>query len=134
MFDEMRGAGIHPSPEATAALIRSLAKGGHGSSEAVRLLGDMRAAEGTSGGRGRAYRGGGGVEEAGDEDGEGGRGRGRREAQTAGFAGAIEACATFGEWQKAVSLLDEMREVRRIGVGVSAAVFWVYDCRYFRVL
>lgn len=115
MFDEMRSNGIVPPPEATAALIKALAKGGRGSSEALRLLGDMRAQASTpqqqqqQGGGGRVYLGGmsGGAAEA-----EADRERSEAAAQSAGFGGAIEACAANGEWQKAVSLLDEMRLVR----------------------
>lgn len=101
----MRAGGITPPPEATAALIRALAKGGRGSTEALRLLGDMQASP-RAGGRGprRSPESGGG----------GGGGWEDRDAaaRSAGFDGAIEACAVNGEWQKAVSLLDEMREVR----------------------
>eukprot|EP00904_Undaria_pinnatifida_P005078 jgi/Undpi1/16/HiC_scaffold_1.g00016.m1 len=101
----MRAGGITPPPEATAALIRALAKGGRGSTEALRLLGDMQASP-RAGGRGprRSPESGGG----------GGGGWEDRDAaaRSAGFDGAIEACAVNGEWQKAVSLLDEMREAR----------------------
>lgn len=113
IFDEMRGKGIS-SPEATAALIKALAKGGKNSSEALRLLGDMRAAaQGGGGRRGGGYEAGvylggmpGGIAEM-----EAAREKSEAEAQGAGFEGAIAACAVNGEWQKAVSLLDEMRQV-----------------------
>lgn len=104
MFDEMRAGGIVPPPEATAALIRALARGGQGSTEALRLLGDMRA--GPGGGRA-----GGGGSGSGREGGRGGSSSDAAAAHKAGFSGAIEACAMNGEWQKAVSLLDEMRQV-----------------------
>lgn len=45
MFDEMRFAGIAPTLQTNSALVRALAKAGRGSTEAVRLLGDIRAAE-----------------------------------------------------------------------------------------
>lgn len=104
MFRDMRAQGINPSPQATAALIRALARAGGDSDEAVSLLADMRAAD--SRGRGRRGR-------AGGEDGDGQTEEAvvATEAQSAGFSGAIEACAAAGEWQKAVSLLDEMRLV-----------------------
>ncbi|CAM9346947.1 unnamed protein product, partial [Ectocarpus sp. 8 AP-2014] len=115
LFDEMRSRGISPPAEATAALIKALAKGGRGSSEALRLLGDMRAASaaaaqgGTAGRSGGVYLRGGmpseGMEAAAREKSE-------AAAQSLGFEGAIEACAVNGEWQKAVSLLDEMRQAR----------------------
>lgn len=114
LFDEMRSRGISPPAETTAALIKALAKGGRGSSEALRLLGDMRAASaaaaqgGAAGRSGGVYVGGGmpseGMEAAAREKSE-------AAAQSLGFEGAIEACAANGEWQKAVSLLDEMRQV-----------------------
>lgn len=102
MFDEMCSAGIAPTPQTTSALIRALAKAGRGPAEAVRLLGDMRAAEGR--GRQRDARG---VGEA------GGTVVTDAEARREGFGGVIEACVVVGDWQKAVSLLDEMRKVRR---------------------
>ena len=104
VFDEMRAGGITPPPEATAALIRALAKGGRGSTEALRPLGDMQASAGAGG---RVQR-----RSTGTEGGGGGGWEDRDTvARSAGFGGAIEACAVHGEWQKAVSLLDEMREV-----------------------
>ncbi|CAM9386504.1 unnamed protein product [Scytosiphon promiscuus] len=119
LFDEMRSRGITPPAEATAALIKALAKGGRGSSEALRLLGDMRASSSSTmyGGGGGGGRGafGGGDAYSGGGYGEGGvadGGKAAAAAQSAGFGGAIEACAVNGEWQKAVSLLDEMRQAR----------------------
>lgn len=95
----MRTDGIAPPPEASAALIRALARGGGGSAEALSLLADLKA----SAGRRRGRR---------EDTGEGGRGGGRNDAaRLVGYNGAIEACAGAGEWQKAVSLLDEMRLV-----------------------
>lgn len=102
MFDEMCSAGIAPTPQTTSALIRALAKAGRGPAEAVRLLGDMRAAEGR--GRQRDARGTGET---------GGTVVTDAEARREGFGGVIEACVVVGDWQKAVSLLDEMRKVRR---------------------
>ncbi|CBJ32111.1 conserved unknown protein [Ectocarpus siliculosus] len=111
LFDEMRSRGISPPAEATAALIKALAKGGRGSSEALRLLGDMRAAAqgGAAGRSGGVYLG-----DGMPSDGMDGAAREKSEAaaQSLGFEGAIEACAVNGEWQKAVSLLDEMRQAR----------------------
>lgn len=134
MFDEMRSNGIAPPPEATAALIKALAKGGRGSSEALRLLGDMRAsASMPQQGGGRVYLGGmpGGAAEA-----EADRERSEAAAQSAGFEGAIEACAVNGEWQKAVSLLDEMRLVRECVRARACGVFaddttYTVVCRVF---
>ena len=114
MFDDMRGKGIAHPPEATAALIKALAKDGRGSSEA-RLIGDMRAASAQQRGGGGVYLGGmtAGMAEA-EEEREAAAAREERGAsvQSAGFEGAIEACAANGAWQKAVSLLDDMYLVR----------------------
>lgn len=102
MYDYMRSYGIMPPPEATAALIRALARGGGGSGETLSLLADMRRAADSRGKGRRAARA------------EGDGRAAMMTAQSAGYSGAIEACAAAGEWQKAVTLLDDMRNVSRI--------------------
>lgn len=105
----MRSRGVVPPPEASAALIRALGRGGAGASETISLLADLNQSVGSGRGRGRRERRK-SHEKSSSADGVG-NDRTLEGARSLGYKGAIDACATEGDWKKAVLLLDEMRFV-----------------------